>query len=41
MKVGENVGFAKDLNRFLLESWYPNDMIPGSVKNVHMCLVPQ
>ena len=28
-------------NRFLLESWYSTDMIPGSAKNVHMCTVPQ
>jgi len=40
-KKGENVGCAQDQNHFLLESWYSTDMIPGSVKNVHMYIVPQ
>jgi hypothetical protein len=36
-EVGENVGrYAKDQNRFLLESWYPTDMIPGS-ERVYTC----
>jgi len=40
-KVGENVGFARDQNHFLLESWYSTDMIHGNAKNVHMCIVLQ
>jgi hypothetical protein len=39
--VGENVGYARDQNYFLLESWYSTDMIPGSAKNVHICIVRQ
>ena len=38
-KVGENVGFTQDQNHFLFKSWYSIDMIPGSAKNVHMCIV--
>jgi len=39
--VGENVGLTQDKNHFLFESWYSIDMIPGSAKNVHMCIVLQ
>jgi len=39
--VGGNVGCVRDQKHFLLESWYLIDMIPGSAKNVHMCIVLQ
>jgi hypothetical protein len=36
-KVGENVGFARDQNRFLLEIWNSTEMIPAIAKNIYMC----
>jgi hypothetical protein len=41
MRVGGNIEYARDQNGFVLEIWYSTDMIPGSAKNVHMCIVPQ